>query len=282
MSADLHLHTRFSDGTFTPEELVAAAQQQGLTALALTDHDTMEGCPATAAAGAAAGIEFLPGIELTSEQNGRELHILGYGLAMHQAPLQQALAKFQVVRQQRIRDMVARLNELNVTLDADAVLAQANCRAPGRPHVARALVTAGACATMDEAFERWLKQHRPAWVPKCRITAAAAIELIHQAGGAAVLAHPALNRADPLIPGLVEAGLDGIECFHTQHAANVSRRYVALANRLGVLITGGSDCHGLNKGIPHIGTVRLPLVYFEKLKDRIAERRARLPSGSSS
>jgi len=167
-------------------------------------------------------------------------------------------------------------------LDADAVLAQANCRAPGRPHVARALVTAGACATMDEAFERWLKQHRPAWVPKYRITAADAIELIHQAGGAAVLAHPALNRADPLIPGLVEAGLDGIECFHTQHSANVSRRYVALANRLGVLITGGSDCHGLNKGIPHIGTVRLPLVYFEKLKDRIAERRARLPSGSSS
>ncbi|MBP7826944.1 MAG: PHP domain-containing protein [Verrucomicrobia bacterium] len=282
MSADLHLHTRFSDGTFTPEELVAAAQQQELTALALTDHDTMEGCPATAAACAAAGIEFLPGIELTSEQNGRELHILGYGLAMHQAPLQQALAKFQAARQQRIRDIVARLKELNVTLDADAVLAQANCRAPGRPHVARALVTAGACATMDEAFERWLKQHRPAWVPKYRITAADAIELIHQAGGAAVLAHPALNRADPLIPGLVEAGLDGIECFHTQHSANVSRRYVALANRLGVLITGGSDCHGLNKGIPHIGTVRLPLVYFEKLKDRIAERRARLPSGSSS
>ena len=145
----------------------------------------MGGCPATAAACAAAGIEFLPGIELTSEQNGRELHILGYGLAMHQAPLQQALAKFQAARQQRIRDIVARLKELNVTLDADAVLAQANCRAPGRPHVARALVTAGACATMDEAFERWLKQHRPAWVPKYRITAADAIELIHQAGGAA-------------------------------------------------------------------------------------------------
>lgn len=273
MFADLHLHTRFSDGTYTPEELVAQARKHGLAALALTDHDTVEGCPPAAAACAAAGIEFLAGAELTSEQDGQELHVLGYGMDVDNAPLQTALAKFQQVRQQRIRDIVARLNQLNVPLDADAVFALANCRAPGRPHVARALVAAGVCASLDEAFERFLKKHRPAWVPKFKITAPEAIALIHQANGVAVIAHPALNRADPLIPGLVDAGLDGIECFHTKHPPAASRRYLDLAARLGVLVTGGSDCHGMSKGKPLIGTMRLPFEYFEKLKARIAERR---------
>lgn len=274
MFADLHLHTRFSDGTYAPEEIVAEALKHGLAAIALTDHDTVEGCAPAAAACVAAGIEFLVGVELTAEQDGRELHILGYGMDATSPEFLQALAKFQNVRQQRIREMVARLNELGIALEAEAVFALANCRAPGRPHVARALVAAGGCASLDEAFERFLKKHRPAWVPKFRISAAEAIELIHQAGGAAVLAHPALNRVDDLIPGFVAAGLDGIECFHTKHPPATRERYIGLANRLGALITGGSDCHGMNKGKPLIGTVRLPYERFEQLKARVAQRRA--------
>lgn len=275
MFADLHLHTNFSDGTFTPEELVANAAKHKLSAIALTDHDTVEGCARAAAACATAGIEFIPGSELTAEQNGNEIHILGYFLDTQNARLLVETARYQAVRQNRIREMVARLNELGVPLDVDDVFALANCRAPGRPHVARALVRADLIGSLDEAFERFLKKGRPAWVPKMTVSAADAIALIHQAGGIAVMAHPGLNRTDEVIPDLVDAGLDGIECFHTKHPAKTAKHYQQLAEKFKLLITGGSDCHGLNKGRPLIGTVKLPCKYVEKLKARVAERKAK-------
>ena len=268
---DLHLHSRFSDGTYGPEELATQARRCELAAIALTDHDSVEGCPGTAQACAAAGIEFIAGTELTAEQDGNELHILGYGFDTRNARLLTQIAKFQTVRQNRIREMVARLNRLNVPLSAEAVFALANCQAPGRPHVARALVAAGLCASMDEAFDRFLKKHRPAWVPKFKMSGAEALDLIHQAGGVAVLAHPGLNRTDELIPGMVEAGMDGIECFHTKHSTATTQRYLELADRFHLLVTGGSDCHGLNKGKPLIGTVEVPYHYLEKLKARAAD-----------
>ena len=274
MFADLHLHTHFSDGTFSPEEVVARGRQAGLVALALTDHDTVEGCPRMAAACAAAQIEFITGTELTAEHEDYELHLLGYFIDTENQKLLRELARFQIVRQDRIREMVARLNERNVPLHADEVFALANCRAPGRPHVARALVQAGLCASHDEAFERFLKKDRPAWVPKARMSALEAIELIHQAGGLAVMAHPALNRADHLIAALVDAGLDGLECFHTKHSTGAIKRYREFAERFHLLVTGGSDCHGLSKGKPLIGTVRLPYEHVAKLKSRVAEQAA--------
>jgi predicted metal-dependent phosphoesterase TrpH len=161
--------------------------------------------------------------------------------------------------------MVARINELNIPLNVDDVFALANCRSPGRPHVARALVKARLCGTLDEAFERFLKKGRPAWVPKAKMSALEAIELIHQAGGLAVMAHPGLNRTDESIPELVRSGLDGIECFHTKHNAATAERYQRIAHEHGLLITGGSDCHGLSKGKPLIGTVRLDYQHVEKL-----------------
>jgi hypothetical protein len=181
------------------------------------------------------------------------------------------IARFQAVRQNRIREMVERLNRMSVPLSADAVFALANCRAPGRPHVARALVAAGLCQSLDEAFERFLKKNRPAWVPKFKMSGEKAIELIHQAGGVAVLAHPGLNRTDEVIPSMVEAGMDGIECFHTKHSTVTTERYMERANRFHLLVTGGSDCHGKNKGKPLIGTVKVPYQYVEKLKARAAE-----------
>ena len=129
--------------------------------------------------------------------------------------------------QNRIREMVARLNHLNVPLDADSVFSLANCQSPGRPHVARALVQAGLCGTLDEAFERFLKKNRPAWVPKFKMSAAEGISLIHEAGGVAIMAHPGLNRSDEVIPGMVEAGLDGLECFHTKHNASTVERVIS-------------------------------------------------------
>jgi hypothetical protein len=167
--------------------------------------------------------------------------------------------------------MTARLNRLNIPLRAETVFALANCQSPGRPHVGRALVQEGFCASQDEAFERFLKKGRPAWVPKFKISAADAMALIHQAGGLAVLAHPGLNHCDHIIPQLARQGLDGLECFHSKHSATQSDYYLALALRLNLAVTGGSDCHGFSKGKPLIGGVKLPAVYLDTLK---AARRA--------
>jgi 3',5'-nucleoside bisphosphate phosphatase len=266
MVADLHLHTNYSDGTYTPEELVAHAHRQGLSAIALTDHDTMDGCVRAATACAALGLEFITGSELTAEIGDTEIHLLGYFLRMDEPRLVRAMSRFQSVRQQRISEMVARLNQLGVGLQAERVFSLANCQSPGRPHVARALVEGGYCGSVDEAFERYLKQGRPAWVPKFKMSAMDGIALIHGAGGVAVLAHPGLNRVDEAIPQLVKWGLDGLECYHTKHATYTARYYVELAQRLGLLITGGSDCHGMAKGKPLVGSVRLPYEHVVRLK----------------
>lgn len=275
MFADLHLHTSFSDGTYTPEELVMHAQRHGLSAIALTDHDTVEGCARMTLACQQVGIEFIPGSELTAELDGVELHLIGYFIDTDHPRLLLEMSKFQTVRQNRIREMVARLNKMNIPLKADAVFALANCRSPGRPHVGRALVQAGFCATLDEAFERFLKKHRPAWVPKFKISAVDAIALIHEAGGVAVMAHPGLNRSDDVIPVLVEAGMDGIECYHTKHTPSTCEHYLAVAEQCHLIVTGGSDCHGLNKGKPLIGTIKLPYAHVRELKSRAAEVRQR-------
>ena len=274
MFADLHIHSLFSDGTFTPEEIVAHGKRHGFAVLALTDHDTVEGCERMAAACAAERIEFIPGSELTAEFGEHELHILGYFLDTKHPRLLSEMTKFQEVRQNRIREMVARLNELNIPLKVDDVFALANCRAPGRPHVARAMVKAGLCGTLDEAFERFLKKHRPAWVPKHKISALDAIALIHEAGGLAVMAHPGLNRCDEVIPDLVKAGLDGIECYHTKHSNNLAAHYLNITKQYGLLVTGGSDCHGMSKGKPLIGGIKLPIHYVHKMQ-KAREQRAK-------
>jgi 3',5'-nucleoside bisphosphate phosphatase len=276
-TADLHLHTHFSDGTYSPEELVRQAVRNELSAVALTDHDTVEGCAPTARACEQAGIEFLPGTELTAEQDGHEVHILGYCFNVQDEVLLKEIGKFQEVRQNRIREMVARLNRINVPLRAEKVFELANCRAPGRPHVARALVESRLCGSLDEAFERFLKKNRPAWVPKFKMSAEEAIVLIHSAGGVAVMAHPGLNHTDEVIPAMVEGGLDGIECFHTKHSAGTAEHYLQMAERFHLLVTGGSDCHGASKGKPVMGTVRLPYVHVQNLKARAAACAAKAP-----
>jgi predicted metal-dependent phosphoesterase TrpH len=267
MFADLHLHTHFSDGTYGPEELAALAQKHGLKAVALTDHDTMEGCERAASACAERGVEFIPASELTAELGDVELHLIGYFLDSANEKLRTELARFQHVRQ-----------HIGVPLQAEAVFTLANCAAPGRPHVARALVQQKLVSNLDEAFDRFLKKGKPAWVPKFKMSALQAIELIHQAGGLAVMAHPGLNRTDDIIPALIKAGLDGIECFHTKHSTHVTEHYLEIAEKYNLLVTGGSDCHGISKGKPLIGTMRIPYVYVERLKE--AHLRKALASGA--
>jgi predicted metal-dependent phosphoesterase TrpH len=272
--ADLHLHTLFSDGTFTPEELAGHGARCGLVAMSLTDHDTVEGCPRMALACRNLGIQFISGAELTAELDGGELHVLGYFLDAQNPKLQTNLKKFQTVRQNRIHEMVARLNRLNIPLRADTVFALANCHSPGRPHVGRALVQEGFCGSLDEAFDRFLKKNRPAYVPKFKISALEAIALVHHAGGLASLAHPGLNRSDEVIPALAASGLDGLECFHSKHTAAMTGYYLEIAARHHLLVTGGSDCHGYSKGKPLIGGCKLPAVYYDRLKERYQAKAA--------
>jgi predicted metal-dependent phosphoesterase TrpH len=180
--------------------------------------------------------------------------------------------------------MADRLNKVGVPLRADSVFELANCHSPGRPHVGRALVLEGLCGSMEEAFEKYLKKGRPAWVPKYKISANDAIELIHAADGLAVLAHPALNHDDHLIPRLAEQGLDGLECFHTRHNPGMPEHYLQMAHRLKLAVTGGSDCHGYSKGKPLIGGVKLAAVYLEKLKElhQLRAQRASAPGVQSA
>jgi hypothetical protein len=247
--ADLHLHTFFSDGTFSPEELAARGAQCGLVAMSLTDHDTVEGCPRMALACRNLGIEFMPGAELTAELDGAEVHILGYYLDAENPNLQSNLKQFQSVRQNRIHEMVARINRLHIPLRAETVFAIANCASPGRPHVGRALVQEGFCTSLDEAFDRFLKKNRPAYVPKFKISALDAIALVHDAA-------------------LAASGLDGLECFHSKHTPAMTQYYLDIAASNHLLVTGGSDCHGYSKGKPLIGGAKLPAVHFDRLQER--------------
>jgi predicted metal-dependent phosphoesterase TrpH len=272
MFADLHLHTHFSDGTFSPEEVAQRASRLGIKALALTDHDSVEGCDRMEAACRSLGIEYAPGTELTAQRDGNEVHLLGYFLDTRNPLLLEELRKFQLVRQERIHKIVECINKLGVPLKVESVFAIANCQAPGRPHVGRALVQEGFCNSLDEAFERFLKKNRPAWVPKFKMSAFDAMDLIHAAGGLAVMAHPGLNSSDEFIPILMQHGLDGIECYHSKHTPSMTAHYIRMAMQNKLLITGGSDCHGNSKGKPLIGKVRLPIDCWQKLKEAALRR----------
>ncbi len=272
MLADLHLHTRYSDGTYTPASVVAAARETGLSVISVTDHDTMEACAEAEQEASRAGMQFIAGCEVTAELDGRELHILGYLLDGAQPDLRRELLHAQEIRQQRVRDMVARLQGRGIPLEMDAVFSVAACRAPGRPHVARALVQGGHCGSLDEAFERFLKKDRPAWVPKEKMPAARAIELIRVAGGVSVLAHPGLNRDDSIVERLVGLGIEGLECYHPKHPPAASARYEAMAAAFGLVVTGGSDCHGRSQNRATMGSVRIPMDRVLRLRERQAAR----------
>jgi hypothetical protein len=270
--ADLHLHTHFSDGTYSPEELAAHARAQGLDAVALTDHDSVEGCERMETACAKEGLEFIPGAELTAEVTGQEVHILGYWMDLSSERLRGELQHFQGVRQRRVREMVTQLNDNGVSLSESLVLSLAQCEAPGRLHVARALVQQGFARDHDQAFDKFLKRGRPGFVPKARMNAQDAVGLIRGAGGVAVLAHPGLYRNDSLIGKLKDAGIDGLECWHTRHSPEASESYSRKAADLDLVATGGSDCHGMAKGQPLIGRVKLPYPQVEALRARRSRR----------
>lgn len=264
--ADLHLHTFYSDGTDSPASLVTRAHHLGLACIALTDHDTLDGIEQTRAAAEQAGLEFIVGVEITAHSGETELHILGYLVDASHTGLAQLLARSRESRRERVEQICSRLQELGLPLSSDAVFALAGVGSCGRPHVARALREAGMVASVQEAFHRFLGRGKPAFVPKWKPTVAEAIAAIHDAHGVAVLAHPALANMDDRMETLRHMGIRGLEVWHSSHNRDAVARYKKLAEDLGLLITGGSDCHGLTKDAPTMGTVKLPYKYVQALK----------------
>lgn len=265
-TADLHLHTDFSDGTEPPERVVALAKAAGLSAISITDHDTMEGLPLAEPAACREGLELIPGIEMSASAEGLEVHILGYYLDAAHPVLTRHLAEQKARRIGRIHEMVRRLQRVGVTIDAEEVLRLAGRGTVGRPHVARVLLNHGYVATTAEAFSRYIGPDNPGFVPGSPLAPAQIIDVIRQAGGIPVLAHPVFLKRDPLIDRFAEEGLAGLEVYHSSHTPEQVQQYEALAERLSLLRTGGSDFHGdAKEGLP-VGSVLLPYIYVVRLK----------------
>ena len=282
---DLHTHTTASDGRCAPAELVARAAATGVTVMALTDHDTVSGCEATAAACATAGIVFVPGIEITAVRDDLDVHMLGYFIELASPNLAAFLTEQRHQRIDRLRQMAARLDALGIALDVEAILRPAiddPRKSAGRPWIARALVAGGHVANTNEAFDRWLAEGRPAFVPRAGASPSEVISRVHDAKGICSLAHPALLEHDEWIGGLVSEGLDAIEVYHSEHDSTATSRYLAMAASMGIAVSGGSDFHGdPTHGPAEPGAVCLPREAYDALV-RLATIRATASGASTS
>jgi predicted metal-dependent phosphoesterase TrpH len=267
---DLHTHTTASDGRCTPEELVARAVSAGVTVLAVTDHDTVGGLERADDACRRAGIVLVPGIEITSVVDGRDIHVLGYYLDWHSLDLAAFLDEQRQNRIRRVRRVLERLADHGIVLDADAILAPAladRSVSVGRPWVARAMISSGDAVDSNDAFERWLGRGRPAFVPRIGPSPDEVFACIHGAGGVASLAHPVLVGRDEWIPTFAAAGLDALEAYHSDHDAAATAHYLAIADRMGLAVSGGSDFHADDAhGGGGPGSVSLPPDRFDQLR----------------
>lgn len=244
---DLHTHTTCSDGTLSPSALVRMAREVGLQTLAITDHDSVDAIAAAAAESKSQGIELVPGVELSSEMEGRELHLLGYFVDAKDAAFVARLAELAGLRESRIRRIVERLSDLGIDLEFRRVRELAGNGSIGRPHVARALIERKDVATVSEAFDRYLSRSGAAFVPRAKFAPEDAVALVLQAGGVPVLAHP-LTTGDPegVVQWLLPAGLRGIEVYYSEYDLATRNALREVADRHGLIPTGGSDFHGPN------------------------------------
>ena len=265
--ADLHIHTDFSDGSLSPEQVVDEARRCGLSAIGITDHDEVGGIGPAIWTGHSCGIEIVPGVELTSGCNGREVHFLGYLINHNNRELREKLKFFRYHRFKRMEKMVERLKGLGVNIYMEAVRRLAGHGSLGRLHLARVLYQQKEVGTVQEAFDRYIGMGKPAYVEKPRLGIEEAFDLITLAGGVAVLAHPKLARVDKSIPDMVRLGLHGIEAYYSKHTPEDTDRYLKIAKEHDLLVTGGSDCHGVIKDSKLMGSVKLPYHYLDTLRE---------------
>jgi 3',5'-nucleoside bisphosphate phosphatase len=269
---DLHLHTTHSDGSLSPTDVLRLAKKAGVTALAITDHDIVSGIPEAVTAGAELGIEIIPGVEISSSMGDSELHILGYCLRWQDPELNQRLAALRESRHHRNPQIIERLRSLGLDVTYEEVRALAGTDSVGRPHIARLLMDKEYVSSAKDAFDRYLAEGRPAYVPRQLPKPAEAIAWIRAAGGVAVLAHPTWAKVsgeglNTLLTTLKAEGLGGIEVHYSTHTTRQTTEYLDLAKRLSLLVTGGSDFHGITKPDIEVGTGRGDLKVPERLLD---------------
>jgi predicted metal-dependent phosphoesterase TrpH len=270
---DLHVHSTASDGSRAPADVVGEAKRVGLAAIALTDHDTVAGIDEASAAGAALGVRVVPGVELSAVEGDAETHILGLHLS-DTRDLEARLVVLREMRRTRAERIVLRLNELGVRITLAGVLEQAAGGAIGRPHVARAMIAEGWAVDFRDAFDRYLGNGKPAFVAKDRLPVAEAIQLIHRAGGLAVLAHPASAGTRDRVEAFVSFGIDGLEVRHPSHTPDDVARLSALVEHFGLVPSGGSDWHGAGDGPRTLGAMRVPGEWLSRQDGRVRVRAA--------
>ncbi len=250
MAVDLHIHSVFSDGTLTPEQIVEVALGKKLKVIALTDHDTVGGVARAEQAAAGTGLLVVPAVEISAEQDNADVHILGYFIDIEDAKLREKLRAIRAVRLERARTIADKLAKLGIEIDFEKLLAEAGPDSIGRPHIATRLLREGYVSSAQEAFTRYLQRGRPAYEERYRLTPVEAIELVIAAGGLPVLAHPGLQGAERRIDELAGCGLQGVEAYHIHHSPAQARQYVRMAEEQGLLVTGGSDSHGPAGPVP--------------------------------
>lgn len=274
---DLHVHSNCSDGTYSPGELVQYAAKKGLRAFALTDHDTTDGIGEAVAEGLRRGVEVVPGIELSTNYWGKDIHIVGLGIDTENVHFQEELLRFQNSRDIRNLKMIAKLQEAGIAITYESMLEAFSDAVWTRAHFARYLLEHQYVRSMPEAFERYLGDHAPCFVPREKVTPFQAVSLIHQGGGAAVLAHPLLyhlsgDNLEKLVTELKKAGLDGLEAIYSTNKWVDETNMTHLAKRHQLKISGGSDFHGSNKPGIDLGTgrgnLKIPYELLETLLKR--------------
>lgn len=278
---DLHMHSTFSDGSCSPEELVALASEAGLSAMALTDHDTVDGVPGLRKAAQKCGIEVISGLELASDFKQGEMHFLGYGVGIREEVLHEHLHWIQGGRNARNKEILRKLNQLGMRLSWGDVLEEAGSENVGRLHFAMAMKNKGFVKNKKEAFRRFLTPGRAAYAPRRNLTPVGCIDLILESGGVPVLAHPFtidrnLKKVHGYVKELAEKGLQGLEVFYPHFTHEQHRVFVHMAKEFNLVQTGGTDFHG--EGTPDIkvgkgrGHFKVPDKLFKNLLDRKAER----------
>jgi predicted metal-dependent phosphoesterase TrpH len=272
---DLHAHTTASDGTATPEVFVATAVAAGLTAVAVTDHDTVAAVDVVTRLAAPHALRIVPGVELSvHDATGREVHLLGLHLA-ELGEIEQALASVRDARRARASKIVDKLVAIGVPVTMDEVIRESGDGAIGRPHIARVLMKAAKVGSLQEAFDKWLGAGRPAYVEKERLSIAAGIEMIHRAGGIAVYAHPGGEGTRERLEPLVQLGLDGVEVRHPSHGADEIKRLRGVANALDLVPSGGSDWHGAMSGARTLGCMQVNAAWLDIQLERVTARASR-------
>jgi predicted metal-dependent phosphoesterase TrpH len=265
------MHSTASDGVLAPAAVVAAARAAGLAAIALTDHDTLEGVPEARAAGEALGVRVIAGVELSAHEGDRELHVLGLHLT-RLSGLEDRLVALRATRRTRAAQIVEKLQTLGFPIELDAVWREAGDGAVGRPHVARVLIANGWAKDHRDAFDRLIGSGRPAYVPKQKLPLPDAVHMLREAGGLAIIAHPGSDGSRSRLEMFKRIGFDGVEVRHPSHTVEDIARLGTLADYLGLVPSGGSDWHGAGEGPRTIGNMRVPYAWLERQDARVRER----------